>query len=139
MNFNKKMNNFESFYAAHKQEVLNMRETLAEELSDEPEALMSQARKVEALYGRSLFLLSKANGLLDLAEWERLPKVSKSMTDLDRKTSFKSSCAPEKEFRDIIEGISGAIKQRIMLCSTLLNYARDIFVNQPHLKKENNE
>jgi len=130
------MNNFEKFYAAHKQEVLNMRETLAEELSDEPETLMSQARKVEALYGRSLFLLSKANGLLDLAEWERLPRPSKLMTVLDRQSSIKSSCAPEKEFRDIIEGIVNAIKQRVMLSQSLLNFHRDLYLSQPHLKEE---
>ena len=129
------MNGFEEFKSVHAQEIVNIQEILRRELSDEPELLITQAKECEALYGRSLFLLAKANSYLDQAEWERLPKPSKLMTAMDRRTSIKSSCAPERELRDIIEGLTNATKSRIMLCSTLLNYMRDLYVSQPHLSK----
>lgn len=92
-------------------------------ISDEPEALISDLREIEAWNVRINFLLADANGWLDKAKHEFRPEKSEG-TESDRRAILDSSVSGYRVVRDKLESLANCIKQRLILGESLLAYHR---------------
>lgn len=94
---------------------------LSEELSDAPARLTEQLVKIEAWYARMTSKLAWANSYLDAAERrELLARDKEQRTDLDREKALADAVKDERRARDILEGMVGAIKNRMILGMALM-------------------
>lgn len=104
-------------------ELAHVKNLLSEELPDEPEALIKSLSKVEAWNARVLYYLAEANTLLDRAEFILKPSKEEG-TAYDRGIELASTVSPFRGFRDKIEGLVEAIKQRLILGESQLSYMK---------------
>lgn len=89
-------------------------------LSDNPRVLVEQLTQAEAWYGRVMTLLADANAYLDLAEYEHLTKIDRSLTVLERQTVLRALVVRERRLRDVLEGMGEALKNRGILGMSLM-------------------
>lgn len=92
-------------------------------VSDEPEALITDLREVEAWNARIGFLLADANGWLDNAKAFNMPPKELG-TEADRRSTLDALVSPVRVVRDKLESLQDAIKQRLILGESLLAYHR---------------
>lgn len=118
---------FDVWQEAHQAELAEIRALLDEKLPDEAEPLWTSLQEIEAQYGRLQYLVSVADGFLDLAEAEHLPKT-KTMTALEKEVEMKAACVPERQFRDLVQGLLEAVKVRIMLGQSRMAYMRELYI-----------
>lgn len=97
-------------------------------LSDEPEKLIADLVDAEAWYARAGTILAEANSWLDRAEFVSLPSRDYG-TDTDRRVAMAKNVAPVREFRDKVEAVTNAIKNRITLGQSLLAFKRQSLEN----------
>ena len=110
---------FEEFVDRHRGDILGIQKLLDTTLSDNPAELQVQLREIEAWYGRVSTLLAHADYFLDIHASRILPN-KESGTELERKTSLDALCAPQRRFRDVLDGIARAISQRVSLGQILI-------------------
>ncbi|HNQ35563.1 MAG TPA: hypothetical protein PKN80_05810 [bacterium] len=126
---------FPGFLRKVKPEITLVEGLLRQPLSEEPEGLIADLLKIEVWYARIQTILAFAEGYLDLAEREKLP-TKETRTELDREKELASRVAAERLLRDRASGLVEALKTRIMLGQTLLNYYRDVHVSdRPRTRK----
>ena len=102
-----------------------METMLRRQLSEEPEGLVGDLRKAEVWYARLQTIMALSETYLDLAENERMPSKEK-LTEMEREKLLTSRVASERFLRDRVAGLLEALKTRILLGQTLLNYYRDV-------------
>lgn len=96
---------------------------LQQRLSDEPEELIGDLQDAEAWNSRCQALLAQANSWLDRATHHLMTEKG-SRTDFERKAELGASIAPIRLVRDVLEGFCEALKQRLILGSSLVGYHR---------------
>lgn len=111
------------------------------QLSAEPSDLIADLEAVEAWYSRLGELFALANGFLDRGKLFYLPPRSESLSEADRRAMVDNSTAEIRQFRDIVENLLDAIKQRLMLGMSILRFERPTMtpeVKNPSLKSAAN-
>lgn len=103
------------------EEVNYVQNLLTEKLSDEPEKLVKDLEAVEVWNARMGSLLADANSYLDKSKFHMLPG-KEGRTEFERKTELDYLIESERNVRDRIESICGAIKQRLILGESILSY-----------------
>lgn len=119
-------------------ELAEIQKLLRQRLSDAPTELINDLSTIEAYNGRVLTLLAEANSLLDRATHDLRP-VQGEGSETDRKVKMEASTADFRRLRDILEGLSNAIKQRLILGESFLAWNRqfaDHGNNQSRLEHE---
>ncbi|MFH2068852.1 MAG: hypothetical protein ABII89_05250 [Candidatus Omnitrophota bacterium] len=99
------------------------------QLSEEPEGLVGDLRKAEVWYARLQTIMALSETYLDLAENARMPSKEK-LTEMEREKLLTSRVASERFLRDRVAGLLEALKTRILLGQTLLNYYRDVHFSE---------
>jgi len=150
------MEKFEEWKERHEGELTEIRALLDTPLPDDPEALWQALRDIEAHYGRLQYLVAVADKYLDEAECQALECLRRlqylvAVADkyLDEaecqaleclQRQYEKLAAYEKEkmvnaavsdvraFRDLIEGLIEAVKQRVMLGQSRMAYMRDLYI-----------
>ena len=106
---------FITWFESCEPEIVRVSDLLAVELSDNPSELQKQLVQIEAWNARMTSMLAWANSFLDGSERANLLARSKEVTDLDREKYLADAVKDERRSRDILEGIVGSIKNRLIL------------------------
>lgn len=113
---------FEQWLAATSEELKDPIELLSLKLSDDPNQLLHQMCVIETWYSRLGFLLAEANTFVDRANVFYRPAKDGEKSEMDRKIELEGRTAHYREWRDKIESLLNAIKQRIILGESCLGY-----------------
>jgi hypothetical protein len=130
--------NFETFHRRVEPEVATVEKIMHRALAEEPEGLAADLRRAEVWYARLQTILAYAESYLDLAEQENLPGKEK-MTELERQKLLASRVARERLLRDRVSGLMDALRTRVSLGQTLLNYYRDLFFSDKARPRNNGQ
>ena len=120
---------FGAFARRVRPEIEFVEKLLRHQLSEEPEALVSDLRKAEVWYARLQTVLAFAETYLDLAEKEKLPS-KENLTEMEREKVLAFRVAEERLLRDRLVNLLEALKTRILLGQTILNYHRDLHFSE---------
>lgn len=101
-------------------ETAEVTDLLNDPLSDNPSKMDEQVRAVEAWYGRLTTHLAHANYYLDIAQRDTLKPKEPGKTDLDRQIESNAAVANERRLRDILTGMTEAVRQRVILAQALM-------------------
>jgi len=112
-----------------KPEIDSVETMFRRQLSEEPEGLVGDLRKAETWYARLQTIMALSETYLDLAENARMPSKEK-LTEMEREKLLTSRVASERFLRDRVAGLLEALKTRILLGQTLLNYYRDVHFSE---------
>lgn len=111
---------FVEWFETEEAQIARVAALLSEELSDNPGRLTEQLVKAEAWYARMTSILAWANSYLDAAERRELLARDKEITDLDRQIRLADAVKDERRVRDVLDGMVGAIKNRLILGMSLM-------------------
>lgn len=100
-------------------QLANVKAKLKVALSDNPTELQKQLSAIEAWYGRVTTLLAEANSYLDNAIARQLVDIREG-TQLEKRAILDKAVSGERRMRDMVQGYTEAIKQRISLGQSLL-------------------
>lgn len=114
---------FINWHKIIKKDIGHIQSLLMLPLSDQPEALISDMRDIEAWNARCHTLLAEANFYLDRIAFELKPK-KEGKTAFDLKTELDSLTAPYRLVQGILEGLTKAINQRLVMAGGILSYQR---------------
>jgi len=120
---------FESFQKRVKPEIELVERLLRHPLSEEPGGLVSDLRKAEVWYARLQTIMAFTERYLDLAEKEQMP-LKENLTEMEREKILAYRVSSERLLRDRTVGLVEALKTRILLGQTLLNYHRDLHFSE---------
>lgn len=100
-------------------------------LSDEPEAMWSQMKEIEAKVGYLHFILAEANSYLDRAESQAIHDMNnadgkKGNTDTEKKIKVAAIVCEQREFRDKVSGLIEAVQGKVMAGQTRMRYLREL-------------
>lgn len=112
-----------------KPEIAHVSGILANRLSDEPEALISDLQEIEAWNGRVGALLAQADSWLDRYTLTSLPSRD-GRTEADRKAVVESETSPIRLMRDTLEHFCDCIKQRLILGESILSYHKQQYAER---------
>lgn len=119
---------FEVYLETHLPLIKEIQGKLQTVLGATPESIEEQMRDIERYQSRTTDMAAFFNGYLDLAERQRLvPYDRGSYTDTDRAVELGAAVARERRVRDIVVGLSDAIKQRVNCCQSLLKHHQERF------------
>lgn len=111
---------FLDYYRDKNEEIKEVQSLLQIPLSDNHVHLNEQLREIEAWYGRLVTIHGWADYHLDRCEaFNVKPKDGKETAD-DRKVALANAVATQRRFRDVVEGLVEAVKNRVMLGMALL-------------------
>ena len=122
---------FNDWKERHEQEVAEIRALLDISLPDDPEALWQAVRDIEAYYGRLQYLVSIADKYLDEAECQALEVLQRQYEKLaayEKEKMVNAAVSEVRAFRDLIQGLIEAVKQRVMLAQSRMAYMRDLYI-----------
>ncbi len=120
---------FGVFLRRVKPEIECVEKLLRRQLSEEPEGLVVDLRRAEVWYARLQTIFAFAECCLDRAEKEKLPS-KENLTELEREKVLAYRVAQEKLLRDHLSNLLEALKTRILLGQTILNYHRDLHLSE---------
>jgi len=122
---------FNDWKERHEQEVAEIRALLDISLPDDPEALWQAVRDIEAHYGRLQYLVAIADKFLDEAECQALETLQRQHEKLaayEKEKMVNAAVSEVRAFRDLIQGLIEAVKQRVMLAQSRMAYMRDLYI-----------
>ena len=125
------MEKFEEWKERHEGELTEIRALLDTPLPDDPEALWQALRDIEAHYGRLQYLVAVADKYLDEAECQALECLQRQYEKLaayEKEKMVNAAVSDVRAFRDLIEGLIEAVKQRVMLGQSRMAYMRDLYI-----------
>lgn len=120
---------FEKWLSSRQREIHHIASLLSQEVSKEPEALISDVTEIEAWYGRANEIFSEAEAWLEHGKRFFLPSRGES-TEGERKVVMEDSVADIRKLRNTLEGYVDGIKQRVSLAQSILRYQSQ-FVERP--------
>ena len=90
-------------------------------ISSEPEAMIDDAKVIEAWKARMVYLLAEATTWLDRASLFYLP-TDTNKKELEKRIELKEKTADIREIKEKIEGLVDSIDSRISLVQSNLKY-----------------
>ncbi len=126
---------FEVFRKKVDPELTFVEKLLRRPLSEEPQGLVTDLRRAEAWYSRMQTIAAFAEGYLDVAEDEKMPD-KENLTELERMKRLGHLVSAERLLRDRTEGLVEALRTRVSLGQTLLNYYRDVFFSEKGVPRD---
>lgn len=115
---------FSDWVKSKQTEIDHVGKLLFESLPTEPSEMIEALTGIEAWNGRISELLAHCSAFLDRAKLYYLPSDSLDMKESERKATVDSQCADIRKMRDILQGYSDAIKQRLILGESLLRWEK---------------
>ncbi|MDI6808501.1 MAG: hypothetical protein QME66_05900 [Candidatus Eisenbacteria bacterium] len=110
---------FDEFRSRHDEEVKAIASFLSEGLPDDFEMMCGKAKHAVALYSRCVNLAAWAMSFYKQSCFEAL--ISReNVTELDRKVRMEAETAPQRRYREILEGYTFALDRMISLSQTLI-------------------
>lgn len=106
---------------------------LSQQLSDDASTIVEQLSKVEAYAARTGYWLAEAEYYLSKFEFFYLTEKGER-SEKERVVKLESDVADFKKVRDQLEVLQSAIKQKLILGESLLNYMRQ-FNLKPIIEK----
>lgn len=124
---------FDSWLTRHAAEGEEVDGLLALCLPDEPTDLINAVRIVEGFYGRCLFLTTEADAFLDEAQAQELDTIIRSCSEklpsYEKEIRVNAAVSPVRQLRDAWKSRAEAIRTRVGIAQSLLEYHRDVFLN----------
>ncbi|MCK9601653.1 MAG: hypothetical protein M0R06_21605 [Sphaerochaeta sp.] len=129
------MEQFETWAERHAPELKVVEGLLGRGLPDDAEGVWNALREIEAHYGRLQYLVAQADAYLDVAERRELNRVIRENTEklaaYEKEVNVKAAVSGERQFRDYVQGLLEAVKQRVMLGQSRMRYLRDLYADAP--------
>lgn len=117
------LDNWMAWHDSIKRQVAQVYRILQVQLSEEPEALVSDLNIAESWNARMQFILADANGHLSKVKFELKPLKIEG-PEFDRKIKLEAEIADLTSARDKIEGLVKSLNQRLITASTVLGYRK---------------